>query len=36
MKNIKNINWDILSEENVKISSKIFDSKGLDLGSRSS
>ena len=23
----KNINWDILSEENVKISSKIFDSK---------
>ena len=23
----KNVNWDILSEENVKISSKIFDSK---------
>ena len=23
----KNINWDILSEENVKISSQIFDSK---------
>ena len=26
-KKYKNINWDILSEENVKISSKIFDSK---------
>ena len=28
----QNINWDILSEENVKISSKVFDSRKIGSG----